>query len=297
MRCELGTNRSYGRSYFAGLYQKIGSRLAPSLGQAPGGPRTPDAVVLNSALHHDFVGLGACAEGSERYGRLLAWWFTEVRASGFAGPLVWRSCAMTHFSDDPVRGAVGAPAADGPPGARVIARHWVCRSRDNLLRLHRVALSVARRHKLLLLDAMSISDAMPEATWDNRHFSGMHPSAVLARTRSAPLHMPPTLPSRELALRDASQQCLHVPRHRRPSPPPPPACSRRRAADREEGGDTSREQHHSQRAAEPPKPTGSGGRDGKRGAGGRAQWIAAERAGGAPAAAGYGREFWVKERV
>ena len=41
----------------------------------------------------------------------------------------------------------------------------------------------------------------------------------LARTRSAPLHMPPTLPSRELALREASQQCLHVPRHRRPSPP------------------------------------------------------------------------------
>ena len=188
MRCELGTNRPYGRSYFAGLYQKIGSRLAPSLGQAPGGPRTPDAVVLNSALHHDFVGLGACAEGSERYGRLLAWWFTEVRASGFAGPLVWRSCAMTHFSDDPVRGAVGAPAADGPPGARVIARTWRCRSRDNLLRLHRVALSVARRHKLLLLDAMSISDAMPEATWDNRHFSGMHPSPARAHAQRSSAH-------------------------------------------------------------------------------------------------------------
>ena len=189
MRCELGTSRSYGRSYFAGLYRKIGSRLAPSLGQAPGGgPRTPDAVVLNFALHHDFVGLGACAEGSERYGRLLAWWFGEVRASGFAGPLVWRSCAMTHFSDDPVRGAVGAPAADGPPGARVIARKWGCRSRDNLLRLHRVALSVARRHKLLLLDAMSISDAMPEATWDNRHFSGMHPSPARAHAQRSSAH-------------------------------------------------------------------------------------------------------------
>ena len=46
------------------------------------------------------------------------------------------------------------------------------RTRDRIIRLHELALDVARRRRMHVIDALSISEGWPSATADNRHYDG-----------------------------------------------------------------------------------------------------------------------------
>jgi len=129
----------------------------------------------------------------------MAFRFASVRAARFGGALIWHSGLMTSFAPNMrYSGAVSRSQDPGlPQRARRLSPTWQCRSKDRLYLLYDGAARAARRHGAAELDAITISDAWPDETIDNRHFDGGHFMKVRQGTSAAVLNELLNMLSRE----------------------------------------------------------------------------------------------------
>tara|TARA_B100000768_G_C11209764_1_gene345500 strand:+ start:152 stop:919 length:768 start_codon:yes stop_codon:yes gene_type:complete len=177
-----------GRGYWGGVFASVRAVLNLSRSQ-------PNAIVLAYSLHHAHHQLGSrddlCGDGNlAQYEEHMGFRFASVRAARFGGALIWHSGFMTSFAPNMRRGgAVSRSQAPGAPqGARGLSPAWQCRSKDRLYLLYDGASRAARRHGAAQLDAITISDAWPDETIDNRHFDGGHFMHVRQGTSAAVLN-------------------------------------------------------------------------------------------------------------
>ena len=177
-----------GRGYWGGVFASVSAVLNLSRSQ-------PNAIVLAYSLHHAHHQLGSrddlCGDGNlAQYEEHMGFRFASVRAARFGGALIWHSGFMTSFAPNMRRGgAVSRSQAPGAPqGARGLSPAWQCRTKDRLYLLYDAAARAARRHGADQLDAITISDAWPDETIDNRHFDGGHFMRVRQGTSAAVLN-------------------------------------------------------------------------------------------------------------
>ena len=176
-------------------YHDLGQKLQEPDRNPNPNPNPSPKSYYNVYRHHASHQLGSkddlCGDGNlAQYEEHMAFRFASVRAARFGGALIWHSGLMTSFVPNMRYGGAVSRSQDRklPQGARHLSSAWQCRSKDRLYLLYDSAARAARRHGAAELDAITISDAWPDDTIDNRHFDGGHTMKMPQGTSSAVLN-------------------------------------------------------------------------------------------------------------